>query len=223
MAVSFYMIKNFPSAPPPSIGFPDYIYPDDATCEMYDGVPCTQDASLCCYNTEKWCPDESNCTLDNGGEARDERNQSLLCWYSHYTFSLLSTAPAYPIGDQRSFPNQMTDAHSLAPFPNAIVFNWATVLVLSFGNLAALDFQQRCIASKTPRIATIGCAISGCLCLALGIPFTYLGSIARVYYGPDTPYATYETDVSYNFYHLHFMLLSLSPALTMFIACSIRN
>lgn len=60
---------------------------------------------------------------------------------------------------------------------------------------AALDFQQRCIASKTPRTATIGCAISGCLCLALGIPFSYLGSIARVYYGPDTPYATYETDV----------------------------
>lgn len=68
MAVSFYMIKNFPSAPPPSIGFPDYIYPDDAACEMYDGVPCSQDASLCCYNTEKWCPDDLNCTIDNGGE-----------------------------------------------------------------------------------------------------------------------------------------------------------
>lgn len=138
MAVSFYMIKNFPSAPPPSIGFPDYIYPDDATCQLYDGVPCTQDASLCCYNAEKWCPDETNCTLDNGGESLFQLMRfSDIFLVTRITYFVLShRPPAYPIGDQRSFPNQMTDAHSLAPFPNSIVFNWATVLVLSFGNLA---------------------------------------------------------------------------------------
>lgn len=30
----------------------------------------------------------------------------------------------------------MTDAHSLTPFPNPILFNWATIFVLGFGNLA---------------------------------------------------------------------------------------
>ena len=36
---------------------------------------------------------------------------------------------------------QMTDANALDPIPNAIFFNWATIFVLAFGNLAALDFQ----------------------------------------------------------------------------------
>ena len=36
--------------------------------------------------------------------------------------------------------NQMLNPHSLTPFPNAILFNWATVLS-SLRNLAALDFQ----------------------------------------------------------------------------------
>jgi len=113
MAVSFYMIKNFPSAPPPSIGFPDYIYPDEATCQMYDGVPCTQDASLCCYNTEKWCPDESNCTLDNGGEMRNERlNQTVLC--SHLVLTSLSlTATSIP-HRRSAFIPKSNDGCSLA-------------------------------------------------------------------------------------------------------------
>jgi hypothetical protein len=64
-------IANY-SAPPPSIGFPDYIYPDEEICQMHDGVPCTQDATLCCYNAAKWCPDGvggATCEIDNGGEA----------------------------------------------------------------------------------------------------------------------------------------------------------
>ncbi|KAL3762641.1 hypothetical protein ACHAW5_007212 [Stephanodiscus triporus] len=167
--VAFYMIANY-SAPPPSIGFPDYIYPDEEICQMYEGVPCTQDATLCCYNASKWCPDgvgSATCVMDNG---------------------------AYPIGDQRSFPNQMTDAHAMAPFPNSIVFNWATLIVLAFGNMGALDFQARCMAAKSAKIATIGCFIAGVLCIILGVPFAYLGSIARIYYGPDTTNASYETD-----------------------------
>ncbi|CAN0236457.1 unnamed protein product, partial [Hapterophycus canaliculatus] len=35
-----WMLNNrSPDHPPPSIGFPGYLYPDDATCEMYQGVP----------------------------------------------------------------------------------------------------------------------------------------------------------------------------------------
>jgi len=30
----------------------------------------------------------------------------------------------------------MTNAYSLTPFPNAVVFNWANIFVLAFGNLA---------------------------------------------------------------------------------------
>lgn len=78
----------------------------------------------------------------------------------------------------------------------AIVFNWATIFVLAFGNLAALDFQARCMASKTPKIAVIGCLIAGCLTFFVGIPFSYLGAITRTYYGPDTTRASFETDVS---------------------------
>ena len=104
---------------------------------------------------------------------------------------------AYPNGDQRTFPNQMRDAHAMAPFPNAIVFNWATLIVLAFGNMGALDFQARCMAAKSAKIATIGCLVAGVLCIILGVPFAYLGSIARLYYGPDTTRASYETDVRY--------------------------
>lgn len=88
----------------------------------------------------------------------------------------------------------MTDAHSLSPFPNAIMFNWATIFVLGFGNLAALDFQARCMASKTPKIATWGCIIAGCLTFVVGVPFAYLGAITRVHYGPDSARAAFETD-----------------------------
>ena len=170
LTIAFYFIKNAKhSAPPPSIGFDGYIYPDEATAKLYDGIPCENDTSLFCYNTQKWCPSDDNCVADNG---------------------------AYPFGDKPIFNNQMTDAHSLTPFPNAIMFNWATIFVLAFGNLAALDFQARCMASKTPRAATLGCLIAGALTFLVGIPYSYLGAITRVYYGPDSLYAEFDADVS---------------------------
>jgi hypothetical protein len=97
-----------------------YIYPDllgaGGICDMYDGVACEVNTDLCCYNTEKWCPMGSpNCD-------RFDR-------------------AAYPVGDQRIYSGQMTDALALSPFPNAILWNWATILILGFGNLAALDFS----------------------------------------------------------------------------------
>lgn len=39
------------------------------------------------------------------------------------------------------FNDGMMDIDAYGPFPNAILFNWATIFVLGFGNLAALDFQ----------------------------------------------------------------------------------
>ena len=153
----YYIMANAEfSAPPVSIGLPGYVYPDEESCLMYDGVPCENVADACCYNAEKYCDDPtdpSTCSqIDNG---------------------------AYPFGDLRMFGKQMTDPTVLTPFPNAIFWNWATIFVLGFGNLAALDFQVRCMAAKTPRIATLGCLIGGCFTFFIGIPFAYLGAIVR--------------------------------------------
>lgn len=169
---AFYMIRNSEdSAPPPSVGFPGYSYPNDEICTLYDGVPCTNLEGACCYNADKWCTDPSDAAtcskIDNG---------------------------AYPIGDLPVIPAAMTDPLGLTPFPNAIVWNWATIFILGFGNLAALDFQARCMASKTPKIATIGCLVAGCVTFFVGIPFAYLGAITRTFYGPDTARASFLTD-----------------------------
>ena len=59
------------------------------------------------------------------------------------------------------------------------MWNWATIFVLGLGNLAALDFQARCMAAKTPSIATWGCFIGGIFTFFVGIPFAYMGAITR--------------------------------------------
>jgi hypothetical protein len=160
LACALYLIKNEDNpAPPPSIGFPGYVYPDSfgdgGTCDMYEGVKCTVDTSLCCFNADKWCPSESDCFTDNG---------------------------AYPFGDKRVYPDQMTNPSALTPFPNAILWDWCTIFILGVGNLGALDFQARCMSSKNARVATLGCLIAGCMTFLVGIPFSYLGAITRYLY-----------------------------------------
>ena len=134
LAVAGWLISNAEKeAPPPSIGFPTlnandtagyYMYPDDATAALYDVVDCANNPGAKCYNQQLWCPaNGTECVADNG---------------------------AYPFGDQRIFDNQMSDPVSLTPFPNAIFWNWATIFILGFGNLAALDFQARCMAARSP-------------------------------------------------------------------------
>lgn len=56
---------------------------------------------------------------------------------------------AYPAGDMAVNNRGMADVDAYAPFPNAILMNWATLIVLSLGNLCALDFQvclEACLA-----------------------------------------------------------------------------
>ena len=62
-------------------------------------------------------------------------------------------SPAYPIGDFSMTFAQMADGDALDPIPNAIVMNWSTIFVLGLGNLMALDFQARCMAAKSEKIA----------------------------------------------------------------------
>lgn len=158
VAVYWIIANEDPAAPPPSIGFPGYIYPDNVgdggVCDMYEGENCTYNTNSCCYNVTKYCDDNGeNCSpTDNG---------------------------AYPIGDQRVFKDQMTDYLALSPFPNALLWNWATIIILMFGNLAALDFQARCMAARTPKIARYGCFLGACISFFVGIPFAYTGAVQR--------------------------------------------
>jgi hypothetical protein len=122
---------------------------------MYEGIACIEgDPSKCCYNEALWCP---------VGAPHCERYDRA----------------AYPFGDRRIYDGQMSDHLALAPYPNAIFWNWATVIILAFGNCAALDFQARCMASRTPRAASLACLWSGCFTMFVGIPFSFLGAIMR--------------------------------------------
>jgi Na+/proline symporter len=157
-ATAYWFLANEQQAPAPSIGFPGYIYPDSfgegGACDLYNGTHCEW-SDRCCYNTQLWCPSYPITPC-----ARYDR-------------------AAYPEGDQQVISNQMTSATALSPFPNAILWNWATIFILALGNLAALDFQARCIASNTPRTARVGCLVAGCITLFVGVPFAFLGSITR--------------------------------------------
>ena len=66
VVAAFWFIANAEEeAPPPSIGFPGYIYPNDEICQLHEGVPCTGNAEACCYNTAKWCDaNGENCLTD---------------------------------------------------------------------------------------------------------------------------------------------------------------
>jgi Na+/proline symporter len=160
-------------ASPPSIGFPGYVYPgkmgEGGACDMYQGVACTTDASACCYNEPLWCP--------NGLFQCDRMDRG-----------------AYPFGDFLVYPNQMTDIDAMAPFPNSIIYNWATILILAFGNLGALDFQSRAMAANSSRNARLACFLAGTITLVVGLPFASLGSIVRLYYGPDSTRGVFEPD-----------------------------
>jgi len=135
-------------------------------------------------------PNQEICDMYSGVPCSSDSNS---CCYNE-TLALPTDNGAYPIGDKQIFHDQMTNAQALTPFPNAIMLNWSTIFVLMFGNLAALDFQARCMASKTATTARLGCIIGGCATLFFGIPFAYLGSITRVLYGPDSIHAEFETN-----------------------------
>jgi hypothetical protein len=113
IVATYWMMANATArAPPPSVGFPGYIYPNEEICDMYLGIPCENNPDLCCYNATNWCDSNGeNCFADNG---------------------------AYPFGDKPVYSDQMFNAQSLTPFPNGIMWNWATIIILGFGNCTCL-------------------------------------------------------------------------------------
>ena len=137
----------------------EYRYPDSfgdgGACDLYNGTNCLYSQG-CCYNMDLWCPN-----FEKGG----------LC--ERYDRG------AYPTGDFAVHRNQMVNPHALSPEPNALVWDWATIFILGVGNLAALDFQARSMASKTPKIARLGNILAGLLAIFVGVPFAYLGATTR--------------------------------------------
>ena len=101
-------------------------------------------------------------------------------------------SPAYPMGDVRTLPNQMTDPDAIDPIPNAIFFNWVTIFVLGFGNLAALDFQARVFSAKGRELAVAGCIMGGIISWIIGMLSERLGRGAL--YGLSSPYAEFVAD-----------------------------
>jgi len=113
------------------------------------------------------------------------------CWIQAKMPNHPGTSAAYPVGDKSIHWNGMTDADSYDPIPNAIVLNWATVIVLALGNLMALDFQARCFAAKTPKIARAACLAAGIICGSLGVLNTMNCGTIRALYGPSSPHAEF--------------------------------
>ena len=77
--------------------------------------------------------------------------------------------------------SEMTNFNGLAPFPNGVFYNWATIFILGFGNLSALDFQVRMRCD--PR----NCGVPSSICpvlpmIVLAVPCSRDGiSAGRIY------------------------------------------
>ncbi|MBE9047300.1 sodium:solute symporter family protein [Pleurocapsales cyanobacterium LEGE 10410] len=54
------------------------------------------------------------------------------------------------------------------------VINWATLLALGLGNIAAIDFMARIFAAKSPETAQRACLIGGTGTLIIGVPFSLI-------------------------------------------------
>ena len=54
------------------------------------------------------------------------------------------------------------------------VINWATLLALGLGNLAAIDFMARIFAAESPETAQRACLIGGVGTLIIGVPFSLI-------------------------------------------------
>eukprot|EP00929_Paragymnodinium_shiwhaense_P015824 TRINITY_DN12391_c0_g1_i5.p1 TRINITY_DN12391_c0_g1~~TRINITY_DN12391_c0_g1_i5.p1 ORF type:complete len:460 (-),score=75.62 TRINITY_DN12391_c0_g1_i5:360-1568(-) len=85
----------------------------------------------------------------------------------------------------------MTDADSYDPIPNAIFFNWVTIIVLAFGNCMALDFQARIFSAKSGNAARIGCIAAGVIAGSIGVLNTLNAGTTRALYGPSSPHAEF--------------------------------
>ena len=89
-----------------------------------------------------------------------------------YVYSTMPDAagvsPGYPLGDAGAIPAGLVDINAYDPIPNAVFFNWVTVIVLAFGNICAIDFQARVMAAKDGKTAKWSCFFAGCVVMVIG-------------------------------------------------------
>jgi hypothetical protein len=58
VAAMWLIANSDPAAPPPSVGFEGYVYPNDEICQLYNGVNCTNVIDGCCYSSDsEFAPD----------------------------------------------------------------------------------------------------------------------------------------------------------------------
>ncbi|MBE9059701.1 sodium:solute symporter family protein [cf. Phormidesmis sp. LEGE 11477] len=71
------------------------------------------------------------------------------------------------------------DLEQLTMPESGAVINWATILALGIGNLAAIDFMARIFAADSPETARRACFIGGTGTLVIGIPFSLVALSAN--------------------------------------------
>lgn len=75
------------------------------------------------------------------------------------------------------------------------------ILCLPFSSLPIRYFfvdvnaQARCMAAKTPKIATMGNLLAAGLTFIVGITFSFMGGYARLSYGPDSQFASFTVRI----------------------------
>lgn len=102
VAVYWFIVNADENAATPSVGFPGYIYPNDELCLKYSGVPCTNNAALCCYNETRWCETNgTNCFADVSGNQLAPR-----CLWNRFVLPLLTRILSYILERRVAFGRQ---------------------------------------------------------------------------------------------------------------------
>jgi solute:Na+ symporter, SSS family len=75
-------------------------------------------------------------------------------------------------------PSEHKYLTGLTSLKHGALLNWAALISLGVGDVVAIDFIQRVIASDSPETARKGCFMGGALTLAVGIPTAFIGLYA---------------------------------------------
>jgi solute:Na+ symporter, SSS family len=77
------------------------------------------------------------------------------------------------------------DLGQLISGEHGAMFNWATLLALSIGDIVAIDFMQRIFAARSPQIAQRACYVGAFGVLVVGIPFSLVALSSRAILGDN--------------------------------------
>lgn len=72
-------------------------------------------------------------------------------------------------------------------------------LSVPFSSLLTKKKKARCMAARTPKIATWGNILAAALTFIVGITFSYMGGYTRLHYGPDSQFASFTVSAVFFF------------------------